>query len=787
VSTLRRSVWRDLKARRAQFVAVVLTLLLGVATFGATFDAFANLTASYQGMYQRYAMADLMVFGGDVNQIADLGRGQAGVAAAATRDVGETAMKVGGHRQLARIVGLPANGEPSVNKVMVLSGTNLDPARSDQVLVEQHLAAARQLVAGDTIQIATASGWRSLQVAGVVASPEYLWPARSRQEAIVPFDQWGVLFANQTVVSALPPQSVQAQAMFVFTDTAPATTAQALHDLAMRHGAVSTQKLSEQPSEATLSEDLSGFGEMSVAFPLMFLLAAGLALAVILGRMIAQQRAQIGVLRANGFSRTAVRRHYVVYGLIVGSVGSVIGVIVGGLSAASITRLYTAAISVPVTVVDVRPLTVVVGLVMGPLAGGLAAWFPARRAAAIAPAQAMRGDVAVAVGRRSLAERLIPPLRRVPIRWREALRGLGRNPRRSLSTIVGVTIAATLVLVSWGMIDTVQILLQRQFVQVQRQDAQIALLSPVLARDVASKLTVNGVAAVEPELDASVAIVNGDKRYATSLIGLPTDTTMHIFRSADGGVLTLPTSGLLLGSSLRSLLGVKVGDTVRVDAGAGRIVTERVGGFVDEPLGTFGYASIGTVAALSGLDVANPPVSSALVRFSAGADRATTIDRLAAVGGVAAVLDSLELYDVAQSMMGLFYAFVAVMVALGAVMAFALIFTTMTTNVSERAVELAALRALGMPQRQVSRLVTAENLLLIVAGLVPGLIVGYFGAAAAMASFSSDLFQFNLEMRPTTLVLTAVAIVAVGLVSQGPALRSVGRIDLATVVRERAS
>jgi putative ABC transport system permease protein len=56
-----------------------------------------------------------------------------------------------------------------------------------------------------------------------------------------------------------------------------------------------------------------------------------------------------------------------------------------------------------------------------------------------------------------------------------------------------------------------------------------------------------------------------------------------------------------------------------------------------------------------------------------------------------------------------------------------------------------------------------------------------------MASFSSDLFQFELAVRPTTFVGTAVAIVVVALLSQVPSLRTVRRLDLARVVRERAT
>jgi len=95
--------------------------------------------------------------------------------------------------------------------------------------------------------------------------------------------------------------------------------------------------------------------------------------------------------------------------------------------------------------------------------------------------------------------------------------------------------------------------------------------------------------------------------------------------------------------------------------------------------------------------------------------------------------------------------------------------------------------ALGMSSATIGRIVTAENVLLTIIALVPGLIVAYAMAAVFMASFSSDLFQFELTVRPTTILGTAVLILVVALLSQVPALRTVRRLDLARVVRERAT
>jgi putative ABC transport system permease protein len=783
---LRRVLLRDLRARRAQFIAVWVTILLGVALFGASYDAFQNLTASYQSMYDQTAFADLTASGGPVDRIAADGAAVPGVAATATRSVGDGLIRIGGRAQLGRVVGLPPDGNPAVDRVMVLRGRNLQAGRSDEVLVEQHLASARGLEPGGAMEILTGSGWQMVNVVGVVASPEYLWPARSRQDELTPPDQWGVVFGTNGLVESLPAAQVHQEALFRLAPDAPAGTLATLQKLAIEDGATVTQTRSDQPSDSALQEDVSGFGEMSIMFPIMFLLAGALATSVLLGRMVASQRAQIGVLMANGFARRTVLFHYLAFGLLVGIAGSIPGAVLGGLSAAAISRLYTGAISVPVTVVEVRPLTIAIGLLMGPLAGAAAAYLPARRAAGTSPAEAMRGAVPVGRGGVSLAERLVPPLRRLPTRWLVSLRGIGRSRRRSLSTIVGIAIATTLVLVSWGMIDTTQILLDRQFLLVQRQDATVYLDSPVAASQVSAAIDVSGVVAVEPQIQLQATIVHGE-RYATTLVGLEPTTTMHGFLAPDGSELSLPADGVLLGAALQGTLGVSVGDTVAIDPGTGAPPTSlRVAGFVDEPLGTFAYASIGTVAELTGQSAQDPVVSSALVRFAAGSDQAAVTTRLENVPGVVAVLNNRTLYDLAEQYMNLFYVFIAVMLVLGAIMALALIFNTMTASVAERATELAVLRTLGMSRATLSRLVAGENLLLTVAGVVPGLVVGYGVAAAFMASFSSDLFNFDLHVRPTTFLFTAVAIIAVGFVSQWPALRTVGRIDLGRIVRERS-
>ena len=122
----------------------------------------------------------------------------------------------------------------------------------------------------------------------------------------------------------------------------------------------------------------------------------------------------------------------------------------------------------------------------------------------------------------------------------------------------------------------------------------------------------------------------------------------------------------------------------------------------------------------------------------------------------------------------------------GGAMAFALSFNAISVNVAERSGEFATMRANGLSHRKVANLIAGENILLTIIGIVPGLVVGYAVAAAFMASYSSDQFAFSLDMRPISLVLSALAMIGVAVLSLIPAIRAVGRLNIGEIVRERA-
>ena len=420
VKPLRRKLWRDIRRQRAQFIAIALTIFLGVTIFGATYDSFRNLQASYESTSTEFRFANLTVHGGDVEAFADLAASRPGVESVEMRTVADVPMRVGDTKLLGRVIGVPGGSQPGVNQLDVLDRAYLVDA-PDGAMVEEHMAEHFALGAGDEFEMLVGDRGRP--------SPSPAWsphpstsgrPATGRSCSRHPTtSEWSSLVHPSHHVS--PPLPTRRSST---SPTASPTrrSTESLTTAARARGATAVFTRDEQPSNAALEEDLRGFEEMALFFPLLFLAAAAMAAYVMISRLVHSQRPHIGVLLANGFTRRQVLRHYLGYGLVPGLIGAIPGAVAGVLLARVITRLYTELLAIPVTLVEFYPVTLIGAVAFGLVA---ACWLPWRRRCS--PRGCCRPRRCAARPRRaragrSLVERLVPPLRRCRFRggWRYA-------------------------------------------------------------------------------------------------------------------------------------------------------------------------------------------------------------------------------------------------------------------------------------------------------------------------------------------------------------------------------
>ncbi len=776
---LNRKLWRDLRRHKAQFIAVAVTIFVGVMAFVALYDSYLNLEGSYAAVAEEYRFANITLIGGDSDSLADSLSDTFGVEAVEARTVVYAGFDVGGVKLLGRVVGIPEGSR--VNQLEITEGDV--PAGRGQILVNQHMAEHFELGEGDSFLMMSNSGWVETTVAGVAMSPEYLWPARDQNMLITSADNFGVVYMPQEWAGEYGDPN-QVVAYFVGGEPDSALEEE-LISIGAEYGALGSFRRAEQASNAALNQDIKGFEEVAFLLPLVFLSVAAMAAYVMINRMVHSHRPQIGVLLANGVSRRAVLKHYLEMGLLPGIIASVAGALTGSWLAGVITESYLRMLAIPTTRIDFRIVTVLIGVTFGVVASVVSSLTPGLSASRIQPAAAMRGETLIHKARRSTLEKIIPGIRKLPIRWRMALRGIERNPRRTVYTLIGVVLSLMVLLVSWGIIDSINHLISRQADLIDLQDGTVYLSQPMNDEELDSFLVIPEIRKIEPMIQVPIMVSSKAGEFDTAVMGLSPDTEMHGFFDPEGKELQLPETGIFLNRGVARRIGAGIGDEVMISVpDFGVRFPERVAGILDEPLGAFAYARIERLEVLAG---ATLPVTAALITYSEGADASEVRRTLTELPTVTAFEDASALQQTMNEYMALFYGLMGVALAFGAAMAFALIFNSMSVNIAERQREIATLMAVGIKRKSITRLVTAENLLVSILGILPGLLAGYLMAKWMMSTFSSEIFSFDLHINPTTYLVAAAMILGIAAVSQWPGLRAIARLNIPQITKERSA
>ena len=130
---------RDILRQKWQFLAVVVTVVLGVMMFAGSYNAYLNLGSSLDGSYERLAMADMTVTGADDGWL-EAARAIDGVRDAVERQQADVPFAVGDASFVGRIIGMPVGSQPDVNRIDIDEGRYLQPDDPTGVVVETHLA-----------------------------------------------------------------------------------------------------------------------------------------------------------------------------------------------------------------------------------------------------------------------------------------------------------------------------------------------------------------------------------------------------------------------------------------------------------------------------------------------------------------------------------------------------------------------------------------------------------------------------------------------------------------------
>lgn len=764
---LLKKLWRDLWQLKGSLGALSFIGLLGIAFLLSSFGVYFDLRNARDDFYRDYALADFQI---TVKAVPEnlvralqaepgIERLEGGVSLPARVEIEGFPDPV-----QTTMVGVPREGK-MFNRLRPVGQSALASLEPGQALASSAFYRAHKLSNGSRLQAILLGQQQSLEILGAVQSPEFVYVlAPGGSLAPDPFHTAVLFVPLRQVQEAGELENSYNQLLGRFSSQVrgqPAREAEVLRALEARlhpYGVIEAIPQAQFLSVQFLESDIVGLQISSSIMPTLCLIIVAVVLNVVIGRLVAGQRTVVGTLKALGYSTAAVTAHYMGFGLVVGLVGALGGVAVGLVLQDGLLSMYKKVYELPIDQAGFYPelIAVSVGLSLGFALLGTA--FGVRAATRLSPAVAMRPPPPEKGGK-ILLER--GPLRHLwrwlPFSFKLVLRAIFRNPFRSSVTFGSAFVATTIMVESLAMGSSIDVLIDKEFRQAQRQDVTVSLREPLhriaLQREFER---LPGVKLVEGHLQVPATLTaysaSGARSRQTVLSGLPQSPILENPLRLSPEVnerLTPEQKGIFLSDKLARLLGVGVGDTVLVQLrrGTRRTVQLPVAGLVNTWLGLGAYLNIDVLSqAVGELAVADkillkvePEARSALV--AALAERPEVL-------GVTWRADSLrEMDTLMKQNLG---TMLRVVIVFCGFLAFGAVLNTAMVALAEREREVGTLRVLGYTPLSVTAIFSGESLLLNSLGIVLG-----WGGGAALTygitrAYDTEIFRlpfvFNAEV-----------------------------------------
>ena len=789
---LNRKLGRDLRQMWSQALTIALVVASGIGGFLTTLSAVDSLALARDRFYAQARFADL--FAGLKRaplSLVDTLRQTAGVAD--VQPTVEAMVRItlpnSSDPVVGQLIGIDRRQPMRLNRVS-LRGGNADaavgspgPPRADGALpvwVSEAFATVQGLKPGARLQALINGRQRTLEMAGVALSPEYifagLWGMPDQRG-------FGVFWIDREALAAA--YDMEGAFNHVAVKLAPAADERAviaaLRAQLAPYGAREVNGREQQTSNAMLSDEIKGQTVMGTLLPSIFLAVAAFLLNVVVSRLVATQREQIAALKALGYANRSIAAHYLALVLVIVAIGLLLGLGLGKLLGTALTGLYAEVFRFPSFAHRMDPALVITGLGLTALtavAGTLNAILASVR---LTPAEAMRPP-APGRYRRTLLERL--GLRRVPTSLRMILRQMERRPWRTLLAIVGVAAAVAIVILGNFFRDAIDSIVDNQFNLAMRNDVSVWTFDPLAGSARSELLRLPGVKQAEATRFVQVNLVHGHRQERVQIKGYASASQLYRVVDLHNRVLPLVGDGLVLTDRLARKLGLQVGDTVRAEVLEGRVRTLelKVDRLVPEMMGLNAYMRREALnQALAEGDIANGFVL-ALDRGAEAAllDATRRMPRVAGAFSKASMLRNMQEVSARSiRIMSL------VLTSFAAVIAVGVVYNNARIALAERTWELASLRVLGFTRAEVSALLLGEMALSIALALPLGMMLGLglvHGLAGAMAT---DQFQFPIVIQPRTYVWAGLCVLAAALASALVVRRRIDALDMVAALKTR--
>ena len=535
-----------------------------------------------------------------------------------------------------------------------------------------------------------------------------------------------------------------------------------LDDLEEPEWVISTR--SDLPEYSDYGDNADRIRNIGEVFPVMFFLVAALISLTTMTRMVEEQRTQIGTMKALGYGKYDIASKYLNYAFLATVGGSIFGVLIGQkilpyiIIQAYGIMYHNMASSMQIHYEMSYALIASVAAVVCTIGATL---FSCYKELAETPAALMRPPTPKE-GKRVLVERITFLWKRLNFSWKSSLRNLFRYKKRLFMTIFGIAGSMALLLVGFGIRDSIMDIAVRQYEELQHyegmiiddEDATDAEREELLAyldgnekidHYTRIQLLAMTVPAEKSNLSVYVYVPENVENFSE-------DVTLQNRRTKEQYSLT--DEGAAVSEKTADMLGLDIGDEITIEKD-NKEYQAKIAVITENYMGHYIYMTPAVYEETFG---EKPDYADIVftMREEYAEDLETTGEEILTYPAALSISYTSSIAGQLERMLSSLGAVIVVLIVSAGMLAFVVLYNLNNINITERQRELATLKVLGFYDQEVSQYVFRENILLTLIGVAAGAVLGIFLHRYVITTVEVDAVMFGRNIRPLSFLYSAL-------------------------------
>lgn len=792
---LKKKMIRDVLKNKSQFITILLMVMVGVMVYAGIEAYMDGMTDTANRFYTKNNLPDVNVIGtsftkDDLNDIKSIDN-----VVDAERKLTLT-MNDAKNNDKSYLVNVIE--ENNISKFYVKDGTSFDKEK-DGVWLDYFYAKENNIKVGDKISFKYEKYVFNEKVNGLIYVPDHVYDVKDESQIMPNHKTYGFLYMSSNELEGFIKDEAKNKLnsklgknlsdeefnklnpTFNFEDNIPYNyimvdvktkkdVNKVKDEIEKRvENAKATISIEKTSSYAMYQGEIDEGAAYVGIFSGLFLFIAMLSVITTMTRIIKNQKLEIGTLKALGFSKYKITRHYVGYGFWVALLGALLGILLGRYFLGSVfLNIEMSFFEMPEGRVFIKPLTYVASLLVV-IITSIITFLTCYKELRKKPADSLRNELP-SVNEKSLNITTKGIFKKFSFSSKWNLRDIIRNKFRTITGVIGIVGCCTLIVCALGMLNSMNNFIKIQFDDLYNFDYKLNLKENVKQSRI-DELTNKYGNNTSMTLNIEIKDDNDDREANTLFVD---DSNGYVrFANKDYKFKTLDRNdGVYVTYKFSDKYNLKIGDKISWRVyGSKTYYKSKIVGYIRDP-------------EVQDVTATRSYIESIGINYKPDSIYTNKdLKNVKQINGVNVVQGIDELKTAIKSMLSMMREMIIIIILFAILLGVVIIYNMGILSFSEKEYQFATLKVLGFNSRKIKNIFTKQNSIICIISTIIGLPLGYFLTSYLFKVCLDENYDFGVYIKPITYVLAFIGTYLVSYFVSKFLARRINKIDMVSSLK----